>query len=66
MRNGAVHILDYNPDARTNNPIAQFALMRLMLGLKLFDFKYACFNEKGYCESLHSVCRPGMIHSHWL
>ena len=40
VRNGAVHILDYKPDARTNKPIAQLAiyalaLTRLVPGLKL-------------------------------
>jgi hypothetical protein len=40
--NGAVHILDYKPDARTNKPIAQLAiyalaLTRLIPCLKLFD-----------------------------
>src|SRR3981189_2775846 len=55
VRNGAVHILDYKPDARTNKPIAQLAiyalaLTRLMPGLKLFDIKCAWFNEEEYCE----------------
>jgi hypothetical protein len=55
VRNGAVHILDYKPDARTNKPIAQLAiyalaLTRLVLGLKLFDIKCAWFNEDEYCE----------------
>jgi ATP-dependent exoDNAse (exonuclease V) beta subunit len=40
VRNGAVHILDYKPDAHTNKPIAQLAiyalaLTRLVPGLKL-------------------------------
>ena len=40
VRNDAVHILDYKPDARTNKPIAQLAiyalaLTRLVPGLKL-------------------------------
>ncbi len=26
VRNGAVHILDYKPDARTNKPIAQLTI----------------------------------------
>ena len=26
VRNGAVHVLDYKPDARTNKPIAQLAI----------------------------------------
>jgi ATP-dependent exoDNAse (exonuclease V) beta subunit len=55
VRNGAVHILDYKPDARTNKPIAQLtiyalALTKLIPGLKLFDIKCAWFNEEEYCE----------------
>jgi transposase-like protein len=55
VRNGAVHVLDYKPDARTNTPIAQLAIYALALtrripGLKLFDIKCAWFNEHEYCE----------------
>jgi hypothetical protein len=55
VRNGAVHILDFKPDARTNRPIAQLAiyalaLTRLVPDLKLFDIKCAWFNEQEYCE----------------
>jgi hypothetical protein len=55
VRNGAVHILDYKPDARKNKPIAQLgiyalALTRRVPGLKLFDIKSAWFNEEEYCE----------------
>ena len=55
VRNGAVHVLDYKPDARTNKPIAQLGLYALALtrrvrGLKLFDIKCAWFNEEEYCE----------------
>lgn len=55
VRNGAIHILDYRPDARTNKPVAQLAiyalaLTRLVPGLKLFDIKCAWFNEEEYCE----------------
>jgi transposase-like protein len=55
VRNGAVHILDYKPNARTNKPIAQLAiyalaLTRLVPGLKLFDIKCAWFNQEEYCE----------------
>jgi len=54
VRNGAVHILDYKPDARTNKPIAQLMLYALALtrlaGLRLFDIKCAWFNEEQYCE----------------
>ena len=54
VRNGAVHILDYKPDARTNKPIAQLTVYALALarltGLNLFDIKCAWFNENEYCE----------------
>src|SRR5205085_10928391 len=54
VRNGAVHILDYKPDARTNKPIAQLTVYALALsrltGLTLFDIKCAWFNEHEYCE----------------
>jgi transposase-like protein len=55
VRNGAVHVLDYKPDARTNKPIAQLAIYALALtrrvpGLKLFDVKCAWFNEHEYLE----------------
>jgi ATP-dependent exoDNAse (exonuclease V) beta subunit len=54
VRNGAVHIPDYKPDARTNTPIAQLTLYALALmrlaGLRLFDIKCAWFNEEQYCE----------------
>ncbi len=36
VRNGAVHILDYKPDARTNKPIAQLTLYALALTSKGF------------------------------
>jgi hypothetical protein len=66
VRNGAVHILDYKPDARTNKPIAQLTLYALALtrlaGLRLFDIKCAWFNEEQYCEffprSLLAQARP--------
>jgi transposase-like protein len=55
VRNGAVHVLDYKPDARTNKPIAQLAiyalaLTRLVPGLRLFDIKCSWFNEQECCE----------------
>jgi hypothetical protein len=55
VRNGAIHILDYKPDARTNKPFAQLtiyalALTRLVPGLRLFDIKCAWFNDNCYCE----------------
>jgi hypothetical protein len=54
IRNGAIHILDYKPDARTNKPFAQLAIYALALshltGIPLFDFKCAWFNQTDYCE----------------
>jgi hypothetical protein len=61
VRNGAVHVLDYKPDARLNRPIEQLTLYALALsratGLRLYDFKCAWFNEDTYCEffPLHVV-----------
>jgi ATP-dependent exoDNAse (exonuclease V) beta subunit len=54
VRNGAVHLLDYKPDAATNKPFAQLTIYALALshltGIPLFDFKCAWFNEHQYCE----------------
>lgn len=55
VRNGAIHVLDYKPDARTNKPIAQLAiyslaLTRLVPGLALSDIRCAWFNENSYNE----------------
>jgi hypothetical protein len=54
IRNGAIHILDYKPDAKTNKPFAQLTIYALALsqltGISLFDFKCAWFNEEQYCE----------------
>jgi len=62
-RNGAIHILDYKPDARTNKPIAQLtiyalALTRLVPGLRLFDIKCGWFNENCYNEFLPRLLLP--------
>jgi ATP-dependent exoDNAse (exonuclease V) beta subunit len=64
VRNGAVHILDYKPDARTNKPIAQLTVYALALsrltGVKLFDIKCAWFNESEYCEFFpRTLLSPG-------
>jgi hypothetical protein len=63
VRNGAIHVLDYKPDARTNKPIAQLtiyalALTRLVPGLRLFDIKTAWFNETCYNEFLPRLVLP--------
>ncbi len=54
VRNGAVHLLDYKPDATTNKPFAQLTIYALALShltsIPLFDFKCAWFNEQQYCE----------------
>jgi hypothetical protein len=62
-RNGAIHILDYKPDARTSKPIAQLtiyalALTRLVPGLRLFDIKCAWFNENCYNEFFPRLLLP--------
>jgi ATP-dependent exoDNAse (exonuclease V) beta subunit len=62
-RNGAIHILDYKPDARTSKPIAQLtiyalALTRLVPGLKLFDITCAWFNETCYNEFYPRIALP--------
>jgi hypothetical protein len=63
VRNGAIHILDYKPDARTNKPMAQLtiyalALTRLVPGLRLFDIKCAWFNEGCYNEFFPRLLLP--------
>lgn len=61
LRNGAVHILDYKPNAAKERPIEQLTLYALAMsrltGLRLFDFKCAWFDEKNYFEffPLHVV-----------
>jgi transposase-like protein len=66
VRNGAVHILDYKPDARTNKPIAQLTVYALALarltGLNLFDIKCAWFNENEYCEFFPRLLLAGGRH----
>jgi PD-(D/E)XK nuclease superfamily len=62
-RNGAIHILDYKPDARTSKPLAQLtiyalALTRLAPDLKLFDIKCAWFNERCYNEFYPRLALP--------
>ena len=61
IRHGAVHILDYKPNARLEKPIAQLMVYALALsrrtGLRLFDFVCAWFDEHHYFEfyPLHVV-----------
>lgn len=64
LRNGAVHILDYKPNAaagKKNAAVTQLTLYALMLsrltGLRLYDFKCAWFDENSYFEffPLHVV-----------
>ncbi len=61
MRNGAVHILDYKPNAKREKPIEQLTFYALALsrrtGLRLYDFKCAWFDDKHYFEffPLHVV-----------
>lgn len=61
LRNGAIHILDYKPNASKTKPIEQLTLYALAMsrltGLRLFNFKCAWFDEKQYFEffPLHVV-----------
>ena len=63
IRNGAVHILDYKPNATKEKPIEQLMFYALALsrrtGLRLFDFTCAWFDEHHYYEffPLHIVHR---------
>ncbi|MBA3065138.1 PD-(D/E)XK nuclease family protein [bacterium] len=65
LRNGAVHILDYKPNAGKQKPIEQLTLYALALsrltGLRLFHMKCAWFDEKSYFEffPLHVVLKKG-------
>jgi ATP-dependent exoDNAse (exonuclease V) beta subunit len=61
VRNGAVHILDYKPNAKKERAVGQLTLYALALsrltGLRLFDFRCAWFDDKAYYEffPLHVV-----------
>ena len=61
IRNGLIHILDYKPDAKHQNPIHQLTIYALALASKtklaLSDFKCAWFDENNYFEfyPLHAV-----------
>ena len=69
VRNGAIHILDYKPDARTNKPVAQLTIYALALarltGIKLFDIKCAWFNEHEYCEFFPRTLMPRRSATRW-
>ena len=61
LRNNAMHIMDYKPNASKEKPIVQLTLYALAMsrltGLRLFNFKCAWFDEKDYYEffPLHVV-----------
>jgi len=61
IRNGAVHILDFKPNADKVRPIEQLTLYALALsrltGLRLYEFKCGWFDDKHYYEffPLHVV-----------
>jgi ATP-dependent exoDNAse (exonuclease V) beta subunit len=62
-RNGAIHILDYKPNARISKPIYKptiyaLALTRLVPSLKLFDISCAWFNETCYNEFYPRLALP--------
>ena len=61
VRNGGIHILDYKPDAKKENAVAQLMVYALALsrltGLRLYEFRCAWFDDKTYYEffPLHVV-----------
>ncbi len=61
IRNSLIHIIDYKPDANTQNPIHQLTIYALALAsrtkLNLHSFKCAWFDDKNYYEffPLHVV-----------
>ncbi|MBI1936444.1 PD-(D/E)XK nuclease family protein [Candidatus Woesearchaeota archaeon] len=61
IRNGLIHILDYKPYAKNENPAEQLTIYALALSRKLnlplYYFKCAWFDENNYCEffPLHAV-----------
>ncbi len=61
IRNGLIHILDYKPEAKNQNPIEQLTIYALALSRKLnlplYYFKCAWFDENSYFEffPLHAV-----------
>ena len=69
IRNGAIHILDYKPNARKERPIEQLTIYALALsrltGIKLYYFKCGWFDEKNYFEffPLHVVFKKGKTKS---
>lgn len=63
VRNGAIHILDYKPNAKKENAVSQLIVYALALsrltGLRLYDFRCAWFDDNAYYEffPLHVVYR---------
>ena len=61
IRNGLLHILDYKPNAKNENPTEQLTIYSLALSRKLnlplYNFKSAWFDEINYYEffPLHAV-----------
>ena len=60
----SVWLLPHKPGAPTNKPIAQLAIYalaqtRIVPGSRLFDIKYAWFNEQEYLE-----CVPRTLFAH--
>ena len=61
IRNGKIHIVDYQPGARKEKPIVQLMVYALALsrrtGLRLFDFSCSWFDHDHYYEffPLHVV-----------
>ncbi|MBI4224986.1 MAG: PD-(D/E)XK nuclease family protein [Candidatus Sungbacteria bacterium] len=63
VRNGAIHILDYKPNAKKENAVTQLMIYALALsrltGLRLYEFRCAWFDDKNYYEffPLHVVLK---------
>ncbi len=64
IRNGQIHILDYKPQAKKQQPVEQLTLYAMALsrltGLRLFEFKCAWFDDNDYFEfyPLHVLYKP--------
>lgn len=67
IRNGLIHILDYKPEAKNQNPIEQLTIYALALAsrtkLDVHSFKCAWFDENNYYEfyPLHAVYKKQKV-----
>lgn len=67
IRNSLIHIMDYKPDAKNQNPVEQLTIYALALAsrtkLAIKDFKCAWFDQNNYFEffPLHAVYSKKII-----